>query len=309
LEIFPGVHRIRTHYGEQKLSLELWLLCAEEVLLIDSGVASTPEEVIFPYLDSQGLRPDVISRLLITHANADHCGGAYAIKKVSPNAVITCHELDAPRVENYQLQLEAVFEPVVEILPGSIHTRSAIRRLVGAGIQVDRKLQGGEWLALSEDWSVQILHTPGHSAGHIIVHDPMHRCAFVGDAVLGEGQDLGDGQLSFPFYTDVENYLSSIETIRELPINYMLSGHFPMMQADAIQKFLDKSASLVREVDRVIQDLLNESPEAYAWETLARQVGSLLGDYPLSVSLLHSVKAHLDRLTDRGKVRTAQIAT
>jgi glyoxylase-like metal-dependent hydrolase (beta-lactamase superfamily II) len=302
LEIYPGVHRIGTHYGEKKLNLELWLLCAEEVLLVDSGIASTPQEVIFPYLNSQGLKPNDISRLLITHANADHCGGAYAIKKASPNAVIMCHELDALRVENYQLQLEAVFEPLVEILPNIVQTQSAIRRLVGPGVQVDRRLHGDEWLALSEDWSIQILHTPGHSVGHVIVHDPVHRCAFVGDAVLGEGQELGDGQLSFPFYTDVENYLSTIETIRELPINCLMSSHFPMMQGDAIKDFLDKSARLVREVDRAIQDVLNKSPETFAWESLACQVGSLLGAYPLSVSLLHTVKAHLDRLNRQGKV-------
>jgi glyoxylase-like metal-dependent hydrolase (beta-lactamase superfamily II) len=302
LEIFPGVHRIRTYYGVKKLYLELWLFCAEEVLLVDSGTANIPEDVVFPFLGSLGLTPSDISMLLITHANADHCGGAHAIRKASPNAMIMCHELDAPRVENYELQVEAVLGSVAEMLPGIEQAKSAIRQLVGPGVQIDRQLQGGESLALSEDWSVQILHTPGHSAGHVIVHDPAHCCAFIGDAVLGEGQALGDGQLGFPFYTDVEDYLATIETIRELPITNMLSCHFPIMQGDAIRDFLDRSASLVREVDCVIRDLLNKSPEAYTWESLARQVGNALGDYPLSVSLLHSVKAHLDRLTRPGKV-------
>jgi glyoxylase-like metal-dependent hydrolase (beta-lactamase superfamily II) len=302
MELIPGVHRILTHYGANKLKLELWLLRGQEVLLIDSGVTSTPQEVIFPYLESLGLAPDDISMLLITHANADHCGGAYAIKQASPNVRIMCHELDAPRVENYDLQLEAVFDPVADMLSEALGAKPAIRRLVGPGVKVDHLLQGDEWLSLSDDWQVQVLHTPGHSAGHLIVYDPSHRCAFVGDAVLGRGQDAGDNQISFPFYTDVDGYLSTIETLRDLSLGFMLSSHFAVMQRDAIRDFLDESANLARDVDRVILDTLQETGEAPDRRYLARQVGSLVGGYPLSVSLLHTVKAHLDRLTRLGKI-------
>ena len=55
LEVAPGIHRIESILGPRPFSQ--YLFRGEKSLLVDTGVAGTPEAVIVPYLDGYGPRP------------------------------------------------------------------------------------------------------------------------------------------------------------------------------------------------------------------------------------------------------------
>ena len=53
-----------------------YLLIGEErAVLVDTGLAGTPEAVIVPYLERVGLSVDDVDEVIISHADVDHCGG------------------------------------------------------------------------------------------------------------------------------------------------------------------------------------------------------------------------------------------
>ena len=98
-----------------------------------------------------------------------------------------------------------------------------MRQESGGPVRVDVGWSGGELLELGPDWSVRILHVPGHSVGHVAVYDERSGALFSGDCLQGSVYLGLDGTPKLcPTYTHVDDYLATatlIESLapRELP--------------------------------------------------------------------------------------------
>ena len=57
---------------------------------------------------------------------------------------------------------------------------------MGPTSPVDLDLQDGDGIRLTEDASLTVRHVPGHSPGHILLHNPTRRYALIGNAIFGE---------------------------------------------------------------------------------------------------------------------------
>ena len=57
-------------------------------LLVDTGIVSTPDEVILPAFQELGLDPGDLDYILITYADVDHFGGNAAIRSAAPRAIV-----------------------------------------------------------------------------------------------------------------------------------------------------------------------------------------------------------------------------
>src|SRR5438094_2596649 len=101
MEIADGIHRIESELGERSMC-QYALVGRERVLLIDTGLAETPGEVIDPYLERLAVEPDLV---LISHADVDHSGGNRAFRERHPHAVFVCHELDRRWIESNEAML------------------------------------------------------------------------------------------------------------------------------------------------------------------------------------------------------------
>ena len=81
-EIVPGIQRITQRLGAR--DLHLYLVMGERPLLVDTGLASTPEQTILPALRRLGVPPTRLGFLLVTHPDVDHFGGNSAMKRAAP---------------------------------------------------------------------------------------------------------------------------------------------------------------------------------------------------------------------------------
>ena len=99
MEILPGIHRIESDLGERFMCQYL-LLGEERMVLVDTGLAGTPEEVIVPYLGEIGLGVEHVDEVIISHADVDHCGGNRALKEMNPSLRFSCGEADRAWVES-----------------------------------------------------------------------------------------------------------------------------------------------------------------------------------------------------------------
>src|SRR5438445_13877591 len=88
MEIQPGIHRLESRVGPRYLFQHM--LVGERILLVDSGMAHTPQEVIFPYLRSMGCEPTRIDYLRITHPHSDHFAGNAESREAAPRASLLC---------------------------------------------------------------------------------------------------------------------------------------------------------------------------------------------------------------------------
>ena len=300
MELWPGVHRIESEFNGNALCMYL-LRGADRTILIDSGILSTPHQVIFPYLEHIGCSPSDIDSVIVTHASADHFGGNPALRASAPDIRIIAHRLDVRSITDIEHHLDENFTDAASLgCPWPAEVFTLTRELFGPPILVDWIVEGSESLDLGDGWSVTLLHTPGHTPGHLSMWDPRHQAFIVGDAILGNGVTSLVGQLvSPPPYFDVGDYVKTLSTAQELKPACLLATHYPIMCNQDVDRFLSESRDFVRRCDEALLAALRDNGSltlCAAVDVLEDRVGP-----PGAVWRL-TARAHLNALVSAHRV-------
>src|SRR6266550_595268 len=179
-------------------------------LIIDSGMDKDTGQNILKQVKKLGLTP---TALLITHAHADHFGGAhYLVRQTGLQVYATRVEasvMSSPILE--PLYLFAGAQP-----PGELQHKFFLAK----PCKVDMILQGNE---LSVDQiPLEIIPLPGHSTEQVgVAYD---NTLFVGDAFLTP--EILDKH-RIPFYTDIQAGLTTLTTLKTqaAPFKHIVAGH------------------------------------------------------------------------------------
>lgn len=302
MELYEHVHQIQSLYGGRNLFQ--YLFVGENVVVVDTGIAETPQTEIFPYMAKFKLKPEQLTLAVTTHADLDHQGGNDAIKRASPRTWLACGANDLPMVEdprvlydrryNYlKRDHDLGFDPVPSPDAGSPR-------------KMDLCFSGGERIRLSDEWSLEVLHVPGHSHGHLALYDEKNRAAFVGDAIHGRGCPKATGGMAIPvtyYYVDI--YLSTLRYFERLAIDVLYSGHWPTMRGEEVRDFIAESRQTVELLDRIILSSLSKNSGGMTLIELIDAVASAVGEWPKDSWNIASfaVNGHIERLESRGKVR------
>jgi glyoxylase-like metal-dependent hydrolase (beta-lactamase superfamily II) len=302
MELYPNVYRIESLYGGRNLFQ--YLFVGDNIVLVDTGTADTPEQTIFPFLDKLKIKPQQLTLSVTTHADLDHQGGNDTIKKLSPKTMLSCGEADRELVEDpsklFSLRYNFLkeehdvgFDPVPSAEAGKAR-------------HMDLCFTGGEKIHLANDWYLEVLHVPGHSRGHLALYDPKNRALFSGDAVHGRGCPKATGEMALPVtYYHIDAYLSTIRYFEHLPVEVLYSGHWPIMHGEEIQDFLAESRRTVEVADRAILQGLAKAPAGLTMKELIDAVANAVGDWPKEnwFFAMFAVKGHMDRLEQQRKVK------
>ncbi|GAB4336102.1 MAG: MBL fold metallo-hydrolase [Calditrichia bacterium] len=127
-----------------------------ETMLVDAG--ENPE----PLLEAIRNFGGKLSYLVNTHGHGDHMGSNAAILNAT-NAKLLIHKLEAEYLINPQLNLSAFLGYPI------------------TSPKADRLLEEGDEIELGK-LTFKVLHTPGHTPGHITLYG--HGVAFVGDVIF-----------------------------------------------------------------------------------------------------------------------------
>lgn len=291
-EIVPGVHRIESDLDSRFMAQYL-LVGERRSLLVDTGIGSTPDEVLIPTLQRLAIEPDVIA---ISHADLDHSGGNRRMHERYPDALLACHELDrrwiasnqAMLEDNYLWYEEHGFEPLDD------QERADMLEMLGGDAPIDLGLRGGETFGLSDDFRVEVLHLPGHTFGHIGLWDARRRIAIIIDAALSDGiYDRAGNKLIPPRYYEAEAYRDSIRRIRALEPELLLTAHYPPMSRAEAREFCDSSLAFVDSVESAVRES-TAAGQAGLYEITMRvveQLGPFPGNYARELGA--GVRSHL----------------
>jgi glyoxylase-like metal-dependent hydrolase (beta-lactamase superfamily II) len=212
MELLPGIHRVEGVTANVYLIVE-----ADEVSVVDTGLPGSGARQILTYLRERlGREPGALRRILLTHQHADHVGGAAALQSAAGAAVVA-HPLDTP----------AIAGKASRELPHPFLLRAAFRTVILPRLRpvaVSQQVEDGATLpVLAGEGGLQVVATPGHTAGHVSFYLPSRRLLFVGDAYVHRG-----GRIVSPpamFTRDMAEARRSMERLSQLALDASLPGH------------------------------------------------------------------------------------
>jgi glyoxylase-like metal-dependent hydrolase (beta-lactamase superfamily II) len=154
--------------------------------LVDVGWASAPG-VLLGAVAQMGRKPADIKRVVLTHAHPDHVQGAAGLRRQA-GAAILIHQADARWLPGGRVPPEGrsgALGRLIDRLP----------KLHWTPFEADATVSDGDLIEGSG--GLRVIHTPGHSPGHIVLlHEPTGT-VLAGDAVFHRGAlSLGPGALA-----------------------------------------------------------------------------------------------------------------
>ncbi len=302
MQIFPNVYEIKSVFGDRFVYQYLFL--GDVAVLLDAGVASTPNAAIFPYMEKLGAAPSRLQLAVAMHADLDHHGGMAFIKDCSPNTLLACHQDDLKLIEDPEFLYQHRYNFLAHEHELGFGRDGMVHCPVGR--QMDLVLRGGETLQLARDWKLRIWHVPGHSEGHLAVYDEKNRAAFTSDAVQSNGYPTIDGAMAFgPTYYAVNAYLATIQFLENQPIEHIFSGHWPGTHGAAVRGFLNSSRQFVDRADELLESYFKSHAGGVPLKQMLQDLSPKLGDWPAetSVFLQFAIYGHLVRLQQNGVIR------
>jgi glyoxylase-like metal-dependent hydrolase (beta-lactamase superfamily II) len=309
MQVAPGIHRIEAPLGDRFVAMYL-LVGDEAALLLDTGMDRMPYEYVLPYLDQIKLPASQVRYVLTSHADFDHTAGNASMREIAPDALFMCHHLDQRMIEDIEVMIsERYGEFAVDHDIDETDESRAFIRAQSRHVPMNVTLSGGERIRLGQDWTVEVLHAPGHSRGHLTIHDPRSQTLIICDATLWNAVLRKDGTPAFPpTYRYTDTYVATMNRFAGMNAQMILTSHYPIYQGASVHEFLAESRAYV---DRVDQALLQELAGASGPRTMREIIEALnqkLGEWPeaAGIYLVHPLSGHLERLVQYGRVETGR---
>ena len=233
-----------------------------EVVMLDAGYAHE-EAVGEVRKELEALGNPRVQDLIISHSHQDHFEGSEKIKKLT-EARLLAHRLDIPEI-NEKL----------------------------GTLQVEGTLEDGD-IIQAEDVRLEVVHTPGHSPGHICLHLAEEKLLFTGDHIVGISTvTVG------PPYGDMIDYLGSLQKLLRYPAQRLLPAHGPFMEdaAAKIQEYYDHR--LEREA-QIVQVLEGEG--AITPKQLMMKIYAVELDERFYEVAERQISGHLGKLEKEGRI-------
>jgi len=164
-----------------------------------------PDHTAGPLLDEAAGRGWNLAGLWLTHAHFDHFADHAVVRERFPDARFLVHPLDEPKARNPEAQIRMFGVPLV-IPP----------------FQANGSLSDNQVLKIGS-LEVRVIHTPGHSPGHVAYYFPAEKLLIGGDLIIGGS--IGRTDLPDSNHRQME---ASLRRVMELPADTrLLGGHGP----------------------------------------------------------------------------------
>ncbi len=183
-----------------------------EAALIDAGAGVEPEG-LFSQLAAIGVATDRIRRLFITHAHADHAGGAASVRERLATEVCCSPEVAAI----IRTGDEALASVDVGKAQGAYAPDYRYRATT-----VDTELADGQVIRVG-DLEVETVAAAGHSSGHLVflVRGAGRTDLFTGDTLLFGGRII----LQDTWDCDLLAHLRTVRRLGTLQFGGLFPGH------------------------------------------------------------------------------------
>ena len=169
----------------------------------DAAIIDAPQNTVLPLLNVAKHNGWNIRYLLLTHGHWDHTSDHKVVTDAYPDAKVLIHALDEPKLITPGSRIFT--------LPYKIPPRKA-----------DGFLEDGKTIHIGKQ-EFQIIFTPGHSPGHVVLYCPAESLLVAGDLLFAGAVGRTDLPDSDPAAMEI-----SLQRVTQLPDNTAVRpGHGP----------------------------------------------------------------------------------
>lgn len=185
----------------------------ENLILVDVADASNLESIKQQIKDS-GSDFSKLKNIICTQQDIDHTAGIRQIKKEKPDVKVLAHEADKPYIEGAKTvkRLNDTFLQRIKHMTQD-EQEKIVYKFKNSFVQVDETIEDGQHFAICG--GITVIHTPGHTPGHISLYHHASKTLIAGDALnILHGKLVGPN--GDPMKEDSVNPDDAIDALKKL---------------------------------------------------------------------------------------------
>lgn len=255
VELSPLVRRITAGNGSVFTGpgTNTYLVGKEEVTVIDPGPAMQK------HIDVITAAAPNIKQILVTHTHPDHSPGVRLLKE----------NLDIPAygmLTNSSKNQDQTFSP-------------------------ERILDDGE-VFQEEEFSIEVVHTPGHASNHLCFILKEEKLIFTGDHIMN-----GSTVVIGPPDGNMKQYIQSLEKLKDYDIEKIAPGHGELLENphEVADWIINHRLEREKKVFQALQEATKGTPDTLV-EKVYDDVDSSLFPIAKASLLAHLIKLEEDQL-------------
>lgn len=255
VELSPLVRRITAGNGSVFTGpgTNTYLVGKEEVTVIDPGPAMQE------HIDVITAAAPNIKQILVTHTHPDHSPGVRLLKE----------NLDIPAygmLTNSSKNQDQTFSP-------------------------ERILDDGE-VFQEEEFSIEVVHTPGHASNHLCFILKEEKLIFTGDHIMN-----GSTVVIGPPDGNMKQYIQSLEKLKDYDIEKIAPGHGELLENphEVADWIINHRLEREKKVFQALQEATKGTPDTLV-EKVYDDVDSSLFPIAKASLLAHLIKLEEDQL-------------
>ena len=244
MEIVSGVHQLRIPFpeGMERQTNAYVIEGLKGNILVDCGWDSS--EAVWAFREElrvDRLAFEDINWIVITHLHPDHYGLASKLRDLC-SAKVIMHRGDAELIDSRYVHADGLADETERMLvvagtppeeASEMREASMWARRFVTPVVPDVVVDTGDTVS-NGTFQFEVVHTPGHSPGHLGLYDPRKRRFFCGDHVLFDvaphvGIDPQSGN------DPAGEYIESLRELSDMPVSFVFPGHGPVFNSLSIR--------------------------------------------------------------------------
>ncbi|WNS40977.1 MBL fold metallo-hydrolase [Paenibacillus sp. MMS20-IR301] len=187
--------------------------------LIDTGMFGQYDSLI-QAIEQAGENLSSIKRIILTHQDIDHIGNLPVLVRELPGVQLFAHPGDIPVISGRQTMLKMTPERISKMPPVF---QEQINAFLSQLAQLGKITELHDGQQLPWGGGAEVIHTPGHTPGHICLYLPQEKLLLAADELrVVEGKLAGPAESATP---DMPLALRSLHKLEGLAVQSILCYH------------------------------------------------------------------------------------